>query len=357
LDPDLAEFYNCDADLTGGSCENSDWAGDAYCDDGNNNCVCNWDGGDCCGPEHFYNYCDECQCKDPADNTYFQCSGGCDVKKWVGDGYCDDGNNDCGCDWDGGDCCDHNAKTTHCSECLCKDPNYVEPACVGPCEFDYRVGDGYCDDGNNVCGCNWDGGDCCGAGNATQNYFCDDCLCLDPNATDYDPSPAECSGTCGHSDWAADTFCDDMNNNCGCNWDGGDCCGDSNSHKHCDECLCKDPIYAVPCDSECAHSGWAGDGYCDDDNNLCGCDWDGGDCCGDDKNYQQCGDCLCLDPLNQSGSTEEPQPPDNGNTPQPDGSTPYVPPPPTAGPGGGGPGGGGPGGGVTPPPDLVTRPN
>ena len=31
-------------------CEGSiNWIGDNYCDDGNNNAACNFDGGDCCG--------------------------------------------------------------------------------------------------------------------------------------------------------------------------------------------------------------------------------------------------------------------------------------------------------------------
>ena len=36
--------------------------------------------------------------------------------------------------------------------------------------------------------------------------------------------------------------------------------------------------------------------FCDDNNNLCGCDWDGGDCCGAANNYKYCNDCACLDP-------------------------------------------------------------
>lgn len=37
-------------------------------------------------------------------------------------------------------------------------------------------------------------------------------------------------------------------------------------------------IGAAPCQTD----GWKGDGFCDDENNVCGCDWDGGDCCFDD---------------------------------------------------------------------------
>ena len=31
-------------------CSDPEYVGDDYCDDGNNNQECNYDGGDCCGP-------------------------------------------------------------------------------------------------------------------------------------------------------------------------------------------------------------------------------------------------------------------------------------------------------------------
>ena len=45
--------------------------------------------------------------------------------------------------------------------------------------------------------------------------------------------------------WKGDKFCDDENNNCGCEWDGGDCCGDDVKTKYCKECLCLDPSMAA----------------------------------------------------------------------------------------------------------------
>ena len=42
---------------------------------------------------------------------------------YKGDGYCDDPNNNCGCDWDGGDCCGPNVRTTYCDVCACLDPS------------------------------------------------------------------------------------------------------------------------------------------------------------------------------------------------------------------------------------------
>ena len=51
------------------------------------------------------------------------CSGTCSDPEYKGDNYCDDGNNNCGCEWDGGDCCG-SVYTTYCSACECLDPNY-----------------------------------------------------------------------------------------------------------------------------------------------------------------------------------------------------------------------------------------
>ena len=46
----------------------------------------------------------------------------------------------------------------------------------------------------------------------------------------------------------------------------------------------------------CAVKSWGGDGQCDDDNNSCGCNWDGGDCCSEQASHQYCTDCTCKDP-------------------------------------------------------------
>ena len=55
-----------------------------------------------------------------------------------------------------------------------------------PCEYPQYKGDNICDDGNNNAGCNWDGGDCCG--NHVNQDYCQECLCKDPN----DPSWKTC---------------------------------------------------------------------------------------------------------------------------------------------------------------------
>ena len=52
----------------------------------------------------------------------------------------------------------------------------------------------------------------------------------------------------------------------------------------------------MPCSETCGDPSRKGNHYCDDENNNCGCDWDGGDCCGNNVNTQYCSACECLDP-------------------------------------------------------------
>merc|ERR1712190_209119 len=104
-------------------------------------------------------------------------------------------------------------------------------------------GDGNCDDENNNCGCEYDGGDCCAKslGKAVNKKYCKECKCLDPK----NQQSANCKGACGNAKYKGDGNCDDENNNCGCDYDGGDCCakslGKAINKKYCKECKCKDP--------------------------------------------------------------------------------------------------------------------
>merc|ERR1712183_685195 len=88
------------------------YKGDGNCDDENNNCGCDFDGGDCCkktaGKDVNKKYCKKCQCVDPAGCD--KSANKCGAAKFKGDGNCDDENNNCGCDFDGGDCCKKTAK-------------------------------------------------------------------------------------------------------------------------------------------------------------------------------------------------------------------------------------------------------
>ena len=157
-------------------------------------------------------------------------------------------------------------------------------SCTETCMHPEWKGNGWCEDENNNCGCDWDGGDCCGYDIAyMQSYNCEhqECECLDPNFVEPDWN------SCGEPWWWKDGMCDDENNNSGCQWDGGDC--DSN-----DTGPEKDTTTILP--NSCEHPHWINDGYCDDENNNSGCEWDGADCCGDNVNTRYCTECACLDP-------------------------------------------------------------
>jgi hypothetical protein len=45
----------------------------------------------------------------------------------------------------------------------------------------------------------------------------------------------------------------------------------------------------------CGNPLMSGDGYCDDVNNNAGCDFDGGDCCGDNVDKRYCSKCICYE--------------------------------------------------------------
>ena len=71
--------------------------------------------------------------------------------------------------------------------------------------------------------------------------------------------------------WKGDKTCDDDNNNAGCAWDGGDCCG-ANNYKHCKKCACRDCTFAAKSDActknikgKCNLPDYVGDGVCDDE--------------------------------------------------------------------------------------------
>merc|ERR1712178_131209 len=154
--------------------------------------------------------------------------------KYKKDGNCDDENNNCRCDWDGGDCCEKSnggaVKTKYCKACQCLDPeNQSNRNCKGY---------GNCDDNNNNCGCAYDGGDCCAKtvkGGTVKTKYCQECKCLDPNSK-------TCTGKCGSPKYKGDGNCDDNNNNCGCAYDGGDCCAKTNKapvkKTYCKQCKC-----------------------------------------------------------------------------------------------------------------------
>ena len=199
---------------------------------------------------------------------------------WIKDKTCDDVHNICVCGWDGGDCCGEKNEYKFCKKCKCQNPKFkkVEKKgpcgkCSGKCAKPKYKGDKYCDDTNNNCGCNWDGGDCCGPANNYQ--YCDKkngCKCLDCEFKHKgDKCVKQIKGKCGNIKWKGDKNCDDENNNAGCNWDGGDCCGSKNKYSFCKECKCLDCTKASKGDTcvkvakkTCGAADYVGDKFCDD---------------------------------------------------------------------------------------------
>ena len=170
---------------SGSACQDA-WIGDGHCDDDNNNAACSYDGGDCCGDDVSMSYCSVCQCLDPGYQA--PASSACQ-DAWIGDAQCDDDNNNAACSYDGGDCCGDNVGMTYCSICQCLDPGYYAvitnaPASSG-CQYSWQ-GDGHCDDDNNNAECSYDGGDCCGDNVSTS--YCSICQCLDPWYVGYETS-------------------------------------------------------------------------------------------------------------------------------------------------------------------------
>ena len=92
--------------------------GDGYCDDENNNMHCDFDRGDCCGEQCVNrDRCTECRChlENQSKGVY---------NALVGDGICQDHTNNGECDFDGFDCCENDVgadsvDTTSCKYCEC----------------------------------------------------------------------------------------------------------------------------------------------------------------------------------------------------------------------------------------------
>ncbi|CAM9855816.1 unnamed protein product, partial [Ascophyllum nodosum] len=169
-----AKYDNCTKGI-------KDIIGDSKCDNINNNEECAYDGGDCCPCINYAPLSDEsyvvqrwdmfCRdprsgCLDPRVDMYPNCTDG--VIPNIGDGWCDVENNNEGCRFDGGDCCDCARASNESSFSLCVDPGAacynttvatVQSSCInGLVEF---IGDGACDADNNNKECLYDGGDCC----------------------------------------------------------------------------------------------------------------------------------------------------------------------------------------------------
>ena len=92
--------------------------------------------------------------------------------------------------------------------------------------------------------CSKDEGDCDSHDECQDGNVCGENNCLASLGFDFEVDccfPGSCLGTCYEDRWKGDDHCDDENNNCGCEWDGGDCCGDDVETTYCTECECLDP--------------------------------------------------------------------------------------------------------------------
>ena len=117
-----------------------------------------------------------------------------------------------------------------------------------------------------------------------------------PNSPEFDPDDNCCTKGNGHDSFCtANNLCDDNE---------GDCDNDNECKDGlvCGENNCPISPEFQPGDDCCFTSGvcygessWIGDSYCDDENNNEGCNWDGGDCCGDSVNTMYCSVCACLE--------------------------------------------------------------
>ena len=194
----------------GGDCCITSWLGDGYCDDENNNRMCEFDHEDCCKDDSNFDWCNVCQCVTPKAIQPFD---PCPLFDYIGDGICHDENNNHICIYDGGDCCGSNLDTSNCTDChYCLEikENSIAPY-EGHCPNYASIGDGICQDDNNVPICLYDNGDCCMKDIDTSQ--CKECLCHSLN--EFDP--------CLEGHKIGDGVCDLSNNNTICSFDGGDC--------------------------------------------------------------------------------------------------------------------------------------
>lgn len=90
------------------------WLSDKYCDKSCNVSACDWDGGDCVGPNAKTNWqLQAMQSSGLYPNNFGEyCSSGC-APNWIGDRYCDANCNTPLCGFDAGDCNAANLKLLH----------------------------------------------------------------------------------------------------------------------------------------------------------------------------------------------------------------------------------------------------
>jgi len=114
------------------------------------------------------------------------------------------------------------------------------------------------------------------------------CLCNGTTIDDTANPGSCCSANLKHPDHClcSGTDMDNPNNP-------GNCCFKDSANPG--QCLCNAANYTDDPNKRCFNLDWKGDGVCDDENNHGGCDFDGGDCCGEDVDTDLCTLCQCLE--------------------------------------------------------------
>ena len=95
----------------------------------------------------------------------------------------------------------------------------------------------------------------------------------------------------GYHPLVGNGFCNDDTNIAGCNYDGGDCCGYNINSEHCTECTC---FHQETCLAGVTHV-FVGDGVCNNETYIAECYYDGGDCC---PNLEFVANSVCNDENN-----------------------------------------------------------
>ena len=154
-----------------------------------------------------------------------------------GDGFCDDEANIELCDYDDLDCCNLELDRSLCSECFCYGPLIEDSSDCFNIIINPEIGDGHCNPELNKLEFYFDAGDCC-LGNVTRKViikdayiprpcFEPDCICIPSYGYAY------CI-----ADQLGDGICQDYNNVPQCDHDHGDCCT-PNPDLNCCLCCCK----------------------------------------------------------------------------------------------------------------------
>ncbi|CAM9104677.1 unnamed protein product, partial [Hapterophycus canaliculatus] len=312
------------------ACGDVQSVGNGYCDAENNNEICGYDGGDCCectcvaGDDSYTDCSNNFACIDPDapcandDDITVDIPSVCDTVA-MGNARCDPENNNAECAYDGGDCCECTCEDRAPDE-LCGDEGFscIDPdaACVNDDDvtvdmidncLSEGLGDGYCHLENNNEECNYDGGDCCECTcpfepteDGGDNSLCGfpRYACVDPSApcVDDDSVTIDMIELCDVANMG-DGYCQNDNNIPECAYDGGDCCEctcvplidttTSSTFEGCKDFACIDPDSPCVDDDDvtlelfekCGSVVGIGDGYCQDSNNKEECGYDGGDCC------------------------------------------------------------------------------